>query len=49
MSDVMFDFYIHVLMMVYKDMVDGKTEASGLALDEEFWDRVEGLGDGSQV
>ena len=49
MSDVTYDFYIHVLMMVYKDMMDEKIEHSELSLDEEFWDRVEGLGDGSQV
>jgi hypothetical protein len=47
MTDVTYDFYIHVLMMVYKDMVDEKIERLELSLDEEFWDRVEGLGDGS--
>jgi hypothetical protein len=47
MTDVTCDFYIHVLMMVYKDMVDEKIECLELSLDEEFWDRVEGLGDSS--
>jgi hypothetical protein len=41
MSDVNYDFSVHVLMMLYKELVDKRAEKKNEGLDEEFWDMVE--------
>ncbi|KAJ7483117.1 hypothetical protein B0H11DRAFT_1723416 [Mycena galericulata] len=37
MSDVNYDFFIHVLMMIYGERVENRVESKGLGLTEEFW------------
>ncbi|KAF7317596.1 hypothetical protein MKEN_00846700 [Mycena kentingensis (nom. inval.)] len=41
MSDVNYDFYVHVLMMLYKEECEERVAKKGLGLDDEFWDSVE--------
>jgi hypothetical protein len=42
MSSVNYDFFVHVLMLIYSEMVAGRMESKGLELDEEFWGEVNG-------
>lgn len=42
MSDVSYDFFIHTLMMAYKELVDTRVKKKGKELNEEFW-RAAGL------
>ncbi|KAJ7777716.1 hypothetical protein DFH07DRAFT_976931 [Mycena maculata] len=42
MSDVNYDFSVHVLMMLYKELVEKRVEKKEDGLTEEFWDIVEG-------
>ncbi|KAF8212682.1 hypothetical protein K438DRAFT_1565793, partial [Mycena galopus ATCC 62051] len=37
MSDVNYDFYVHVLMMVYAEKVERKVVEKKLGLSEDFW------------
>ena len=39
MSDVSFDFYMHVLLMVYKEMVKKRIETKERELPDEFWEQ----------
>ncbi|KAJ6529563.1 hypothetical protein DFH09DRAFT_934714 [Mycena vulgaris] len=45
MTDVNFDFYVHVLMLIYGEMIEKKVVAGGRELTEEFWDKVNGISD----
>nr|GAT48520.1 predicted protein [Mycena chlorophos] len=40
MTDVNYDFYVHVLMLLYKEEVERKIEKKGNGLDDEFWAQV---------
>ncbi|KAJ6619373.1 hypothetical protein B0H10DRAFT_1755541, partial [Mycena sp. CBHHK59/15] len=37
MSDVNYDFFVHVLMMIYAERVEKRVEAKNLGLSAEFW------------
>ncbi|KAK7034406.1 hypothetical protein R3P38DRAFT_3185266 [Favolaschia claudopus] len=37
-----YDFYVHVLLMIYAERVDRRIEKKGLHLDEEFWAEATG-------
>ncbi|KAJ6521730.1 hypothetical protein B0H19DRAFT_973852 [Mycena capillaripes] len=41
MSDINYDFSVHVLMLLYKELVDRRVEKKNEGLSEEFWDMVE--------
>ncbi|TBU55992.1 hypothetical protein BD310DRAFT_1026321 [Dichomitus squalens] len=41
MTDVNYDFFVHVLLLVYGEMVEQKMRDKGTELDEEFWERAE--------
>ncbi|KAJ7883331.1 hypothetical protein B0H13DRAFT_2235402 [Mycena leptocephala] len=43
MMDVNYDFFVHVLMMLYGEVVEKKVVLKGKELTEEFWDEVEGI------
>ncbi|KAF7372702.1 hypothetical protein MVEN_00133600 [Mycena venus] len=43
MTDVNYDFYIHVLMLVYGEMVEKKIRSKERRLTEVFWDQVNGV------
>ncbi|KAJ6479635.1 hypothetical protein C8R45DRAFT_1054414 [Mycena sanguinolenta] len=43
MTDVNFDFFVHVLMLIYGEMVEKKIRSKGKELTEEFWDAVNGV------
>ncbi|KAJ7717882.1 hypothetical protein B0H16DRAFT_1337809 [Mycena metata] len=40
MSDINYDFSVHVLMLLYKGMVERRVESKGQSLSEEFWEKV---------
>ncbi|KAJ7076875.1 hypothetical protein B0H15DRAFT_925077 [Mycena belliarum] len=42
MTDVNFDFFVHVLMLIYAEAVEKRIVAKGRGLSEEFWDAVNG-------
>ncbi|KAJ7725665.1 hypothetical protein DFH07DRAFT_871769 [Mycena maculata] len=42
MTDVNYDFYIHVLMMIYGEMVEKRVVLKNRELTDEFWDEVNG-------
>ncbi|KAJ6493912.1 hypothetical protein C8R47DRAFT_1267246 [Mycena vitilis] len=42
MTDVNYDFYIHVLMMMYGEMVEKRVVSKHRELSDEFWDEVNG-------
>ncbi|KAJ6572373.1 hypothetical protein DFH09DRAFT_982152 [Mycena vulgaris] len=42
MSDVNYDFYIHVLMMIYGERVQKRVDSQGLGLSDEFWAEATG-------
>ncbi|KAJ7128728.1 hypothetical protein C8R44DRAFT_615596 [Mycena epipterygia] len=41
MSDVNYDFSVHVLMLLYKELVDKRVAKKDQGLTEEFWDMVD--------
>ncbi|KAJ6454039.1 hypothetical protein C8R47DRAFT_1228857 [Mycena vitilis] len=43
MTDVNYDFYIHVLMMMYGEMVEKRVVSKHRELTDEFWDEVNGI------
>ncbi|KAJ7481328.1 hypothetical protein B0H11DRAFT_2419421 [Mycena galericulata] len=43
MTDVNYDFFIHVLMMLYGETVEKRVVSEGKELTEEFWDDVDGI------
>ncbi|KAF8193148.1 hypothetical protein K438DRAFT_1906769 [Mycena galopus ATCC 62051] len=43
MTDVNFDFIVHVLMLIYGEMVEKKIRSEGKELAEGFWDEINGL------
>ncbi|KAJ7069897.1 hypothetical protein C8F01DRAFT_1246066 [Mycena amicta] len=43
MTDVNYDFYVHVLMLVYSEIVAKRIESKGRELGEGFFDVVNGL------
>ncbi|KAJ7778448.1 hypothetical protein B0H16DRAFT_1300737 [Mycena metata] len=45
MTEVNYDFFIHVLMMVYGENVEKRVMEKKKELTEEFWDEVNGVGD----
>ncbi|KAJ7773848.1 hypothetical protein B0H16DRAFT_1304055 [Mycena metata] len=44
MTDVNFDFFMHVLMMIYGETVEKRVVSKSRELTQEFWDEVNGLG-----
>lgn len=42
MTDVNYDFFVHVLMMIYAETVEKRVESKGRALSAEFWEQVNG-------
>ncbi|KAJ7087723.1 hypothetical protein C8R43DRAFT_939301 [Mycena crocata] len=40
MTDINYDFSVHVLMMLYKELVEKRVAKKGEGLTEEFWERV---------
>ncbi|KAJ7794945.1 hypothetical protein B0H14DRAFT_3093704 [Mycena olivaceomarginata] len=43
MTDVNFDFFIHVFMMLYGETVEKRVVSKNRGLTQEFWDEVNGL------
>ncbi|KAJ7315701.1 hypothetical protein DFH08DRAFT_917654 [Mycena albidolilacea] len=43
MSDVNYDFFVHVLMMIYAECVQKQVEKKDLGLSEEFWAEATGV------
>lgn len=43
MSATNFDFCVHVLMLLYKETVEGRILKKERTLLDEFWDAVEGI------
>jgi hypothetical protein len=43
MTDINFDFFIHVLMMLYGETVEKRVVSKNRGLTQEFWDEVNGL------
>ncbi|KAK6971942.1 hypothetical protein R3P38DRAFT_3241244 [Favolaschia claudopus] len=41
MSNVNYDFTVHVLLLLYKEKVDKRIDKKGEGLDEEFWEKVD--------
>ena len=41
MTATNFDFFIHVLLLLYKEIVEEQIISKGRELNEEFWDLVE--------
>ena len=42
MSDVNYDFFVHVLMMLYAEQVDKRVQDKNLGLSDEFWKEATG-------
>jgi hypothetical protein len=42
MSDVNYDFFIHVLMMIYAERVKKQVDTKDLGLSDEFWAEATG-------
>ncbi|KAF9062248.1 hypothetical protein BDP27DRAFT_1385184 [Rhodocollybia butyracea] len=42
MTDVMFDFHCHVLMMLYTEITTKRIEKKGKELDDDFWEEAIG-------
>ncbi|KAJ7670538.1 hypothetical protein B0H17DRAFT_1141767 [Mycena rosella] len=40
MTDVSYDFFVHVLMMIYAETVERRVQSKGRELSEEFWGQV---------
>ncbi|KAJ7982836.1 hypothetical protein DFH06DRAFT_1466836 [Mycena polygramma] len=45
MTDVNFDFFVHVLMLIYGERVENQVVTKNRELSEEFWAQVNGTGD----
>ncbi|KAJ7049023.1 hypothetical protein C8F01DRAFT_1213474 [Mycena amicta] len=45
MTDANYDFFVHVLMMVYSEMVEERIAEKHRRLPDNFWDQVNGLVD----
>ncbi|KAI0749206.1 hypothetical protein C8Q80DRAFT_1100271 [Daedaleopsis nitida] len=43
MTDVNYDFFVHVLFMVYSEEVEKRVRKKGRVLDEQFWEEAEKL------
>ncbi|KAJ7732283.1 hypothetical protein B0H16DRAFT_1328812 [Mycena metata] len=43
MTDINYDFYIHVLMLLYGEKVEKRVIAKNRQLTQEFWDEVNGI------
>jgi hypothetical protein len=43
MADVSFDFFIHVLLLLYGELVEGRAQKKDRFLTDEFWEDVLGL------
>ncbi|KAJ7890067.1 hypothetical protein B0H14DRAFT_2336420, partial [Mycena olivaceomarginata] len=43
MSDVNYDFFVHVVMMIYAERVQKQVEKKELGLSEEFWAEATGV------
>jgi hypothetical protein len=43
MTDMNFDFFVHVLMLIYGETVEKKIISKGKELTEDFWDQVNGV------
>ncbi|KAJ7084760.1 hypothetical protein C8R43DRAFT_1092719 [Mycena crocata] len=41
MTDINYDFCVHVLMLLYKDLVDARVVKKDKGLTEEFWEKVD--------
>ncbi|KAJ6608388.1 hypothetical protein B0H10DRAFT_2166588 [Mycena sp. CBHHK59/15] len=41
MSNINYDFVVHILMLLYKELVDRRAEKKNEGLREEFWDMVD--------
>jgi hypothetical protein len=44
MTDVNYDFFVHVLMMIYGETVEKRVVSKERRLTSEFWDEVNGIG-----
>ncbi|KAK7021449.1 hypothetical protein R3P38DRAFT_3312203 [Favolaschia claudopus] len=42
MSDINFDFSVHVLLLLYKELVEKRVGKKNEGLDDEFWAAVDG-------
>ncbi|KAJ6550224.1 hypothetical protein B0H19DRAFT_1298759, partial [Mycena capillaripes] len=42
MSDVSYDFFVHVLMMLYAERVNRRVQDKNLGLSDEFWKEATG-------
>ncbi|KAJ7110994.1 hypothetical protein C8R44DRAFT_833366 [Mycena epipterygia] len=42
MSDVNYDFFIHVLMMIYAETMEHRIDSKGMELSDDFWAMVNG-------
>lgn len=40
MFDVSYDFFVHALMLLYKEMVEAQIAKKSRDLDDEFWEAV---------
>ncbi|KAF7371614.1 hypothetical protein MVEN_00016900 [Mycena venus] len=43
MTDVNYDFFVHVLMLIYGETVEKRVVSKGRQLTQEFWDEVHGI------
>ncbi|KAJ6612428.1 hypothetical protein B0H10DRAFT_2280214 [Mycena sp. CBHHK59/15] len=43
MSDINYDFSVHVLMLIYKELVDKRVAKKEQSLTEEFWEMVDSM------
>ncbi|KAJ7245525.1 hypothetical protein C8J57DRAFT_1524243 [Mycena rebaudengoi] len=43
MTDINYDFFIHVLLMIYGEKMEERAESKGKSLTEDFWAKVNGL------
>jgi hypothetical protein len=41
MSNVNYDFFVHVLLMLYKEMVEERIAKKDRELSDEFWEDLE--------
>ncbi|KAJ6568186.1 hypothetical protein B0H10DRAFT_1965006 [Mycena sp. CBHHK59/15] len=48
MSNINYDFVVHILMLLYKELVDRRAEKKNEGLREEFWDMVD-ISNGSHL
>lgn len=41
MTDVNYDFFVHVLFLIFSEVVEERIREKDWELDEEFWNRAE--------